>query len=360
MHIETGGGATPPPQDPLRLLGTLTGEVPDKLLRSSATQLDAIFRTHAQGTLRESVLPELFVLLGHPHASAPQSLACLRSLMDTRACSETQEANLLRAIALVGTLSFSFPVWRFLSMGRAATGERYPSLLEQAGMVRLERKSDKYPGAEQKDRLGVAYISTPGTDSALRATSAPDLYVEYRRANLLAHIPSLGTILIRNSSRHFGRDRFRYPLYVDTAKRSIDELQTLTEIDVDQKHALTPITAIAPTAIEPLRELVSQLMRFELNLSAWLSSAGLPALLQFLERKQTEVASLPPRSVPRRAMPILAWTELLFPPWYPQHTLRVEGLPTNVLQERVRAFASRPPSASSRLALLSGVFGDFP
>lgn len=137
-------------------------------------------------------------------------------------------APLVDAWGQIGTWNFSFPVWRFDSQSvRTVTGQRdAPSLMELAGMLKVSNPVDEFrinPNTREREHLlGSMFMvkrGTPFHDSFDQDTAQAlgfqrldrDTAAVFRRACIIINHPYRGTLVLRNSSHNFGRDRFDHP-----------------------------------------------------------------------------------------------------------------------------------------------------
>lgn len=135
--------------------------------------------------------------------------------------------------ARMGQYAFSFPAKRFTTQ-RFADGL---SLIERAGFERQIRPTDvrdedlpKYN--PQRDEFGIGFTWRDD-----------DWYVEQRRAytlfsSLKKEAPV--SLLIRNSSYFFGRDRLKNPAYVSWNQKTPDELLQLDANTIENPDEFTP------------------------------------------------------------------------------------------------------------------------
>jgi hypothetical protein len=267
----------------------------------------------------------------------------------------TKEIRLATYVAArLGTIGFSFPKWRFpaQSFGDGA------SLLERFGMARLERPTDvRDPAAAgpARDLFGTGFVLVEGSS-----------YVELRRAYVaisdrLGRTPA--TIVVRNSSFFFGRDRLAHPAYVCWEPLFACEIEALAPEDFEESGRFVPWHLAFPrhNVADPceglfaVADLLASFARLERDMERWLRRDGPPLrrdyrtnpdgrahLLDFLE---SHVDSGNP--------PFLAEIRTDLPPWFPLQTAdsRVDD---------VVPFLRPAKDSNTRLALLSGRSGDMP
>jgi hypothetical protein len=110
-----------------------------------------------------------------------------------------------------GFLTHGFRFWRYDSQG----GNK--SLMSQYGFKRLApRKTDAVYGP------GYVLAKSIQPKSSLDSQSI----VEFRRAYLLVSNPKYGTLVIRNSSKEFGRDTMAHPAYFSPKALTSVDLKT--------------------------------------------------------------------------------------------------------------------------------------
>lgn len=134
--------------------------------------------------------------------------------------------------ARIGQYSFSFPAKRFTTQ-RFDGGD---SLIERAGFTRQTRPTDvrdeSLPKSNpQRDEFGIGFTWMDD-----------NWYVEQRRAyTLFSNLSKTApvSLLIRNSSYFYGRDRLENPAYVSWDKKTTDELLNLTADDIENPEQFT-------------------------------------------------------------------------------------------------------------------------
>ena len=285
--------------------------------------------------------------------------------------------DLASVLGAAGIFSFSFPIWRFLSQ-RLTTpeGESIPALLEYAGMERLARETDIHSDEEGKkvDWLGTGYL-----------TVQSDFEVEYRRAYIRVTAPDEGSLIIRNSSYFFGRDRFEHPAYFSLKSIPSEQLKALTPLDVDGQKKFLPLTsqqfwnsspADVSDAVSKLFTLTKILLEHENNLTKWVFdshasspqySPGFSVLLNNLAERIMYAEVNPGFS--KYILPVLGFIDPQSPPWFPYHTLEVtkgnlaslsDLLKNENSSDEARIFMRAGQSRKCKLVLLSGTEGDYP
>ncbi len=291
---------------------------------------------------RNAWLPEALMLFNTPGLSPIQLREMTAAVFFPVAALETSEADTLaRCSAQLGTYGFSFPKWRYLTQGVNGV-----SMIEHYGMHRLRRETDvRDPALRDPDRdlFGAGFILNENS-----------WYIEYRRAylvcaNLSAENPV--TLIIRNNSYFYGRDRLPVPVLISWAATSPDELENLSPSDFSNDRRFVKWQDIANVIPElPLSEKISRienavnfLSNFDRQLMAWVfePDGGLPHLSDFL--KSRSAAGAPPI--------FMSEADPAMPPWFPQSVLPVTPELLDELSNQ------NPPGA---LILLTGQNGDLP
>ena len=125
-----------------------------------------------------------------------------------------------------GRRSLSFKTRKYLarSLRDPDFGLKLPSVLEEFGYNIILRDSDKdhtNKAGKRRKGLGIGSVLSPERIATLAATPTdvahtgikefhPYTYIESRHGYDMVSVPELGTLIIRNSSRDFGRDRLKY------------------------------------------------------------------------------------------------------------------------------------------------------
>lgn len=197
-------------------------------------------------------------------------------------------------------LGEEFPFWRFLTQSVGG-----PSLVERYGLRRLNRPTDlRDPKLSDPDRdeFGVGFCF-----------EYTGHYVEYRRAYIAASLSGVSpvTIIIRNNSPYFGRDRLPEAAYVSFQPISVDALQAVTPETFKPGGMFTPLSDIdlhTGAGFDKVWRIALALEQFAIlktGFMEWLTEQkeGLRALRDFL-------AELVKRN---RPLPHLVRTELGLP-----------------------------------------------
>lgn len=347
--------------------------VPGLVLRGPASTACAFVRG-MDGNGGEDILPETLAVFNAPGLSAPQRKEMVKAVFP-RLVTVTDEIadGLADCHARIGRYGFSFPQWRFVMKGFPPG----PSLAELFGMKRLDRPSDVRDPAlprsdPERDELGTGFVF-----------KQDGLTVEYRRAYILCADRSKGNesaLVIRNSSRFFGRDRLPSAAFVSWNGLA---QETLENLDAESfsgtggpflkwRNAFQPGPdgLRVEEKVQRVRRLLDRLDGFDREMSAWLRSrAGAPHLADYITfslRQQEESG--------RRSPPFyLAGVDERLPPWAPVLSVPVNagvladlhsfcrGGPCLRSPELARLFAA-PASGSHgmKMLLLSGPHGDLP
>lgn len=233
------------------------------------------------------------------------------------------------ALAQLGALAFSFPLWRFISQRTHSMD----SIIEAAGYGRLTRGTDLRDASlpdPARDELGVGFSRPRG-----------GAYVEYRRSYVL-YASQHGALLVRNSSYFYGRDRLKHAVYLADPLVPQHALENLTAAQIDNGDLFRPL---ATGHGEQAAALVAGFMRHENALHDWVWGEGAGVTLDYLRDKLQA----------RRVMPCIGMIRKGWPAWAPQ---RVVALDEGVIDDIARGVYA--PDAGMRIVMLSGAGGDFP
>jgi hypothetical protein len=267
--------------------------------------------------------------------------------------------------ARLGKLGFSFPRWR-----HATQSFEGAALVERFGMERLHRATDLrdphlFAGDPARDRFGPGFVYDDGKT-----------YIELRRAYIVCSRlePCPHTLVIRNNSSYFGRDRLPNAVYLSFDKFTCEELSGLTEGILESDRFIRwQDLFVAPSRfplffkLQCVKNLLDCFEAFDKKLINWLlrpgqkdpQRAGLTQLIAYLEHGlETHPEHLP----------YLGAREENMPPWFPQGVVAVDS----DLIDDLRLFQKRviPTHKFSKLAdliriglkftLLSHKEGDYP
>lgn len=281
-----------------------------------------------------------------------------------RAMAQAQDAEEAMINARLGMLGFSFPRWRFTAQGMGG-----PSLLEQFGMTRLARTSDRFdpaaPPTPQNDRLGTGFV-THGSNGTF----------ELRRSYILCADRTAEdgiSIVIRNNSWFFGRDRLPAPVYVAWRGLKREELEAVDERTLTGPGPWQAWPAAledrdgTPPRAEKLRRIAGALDHIDdclYSMDSWLHiPEGRAALADTIAtacaRQQAQGKDTPPFYL--TALPAAE------APWQPQASVAATAAIASALrgrnaqeQDELKDLFSRLAQPGMRLELLSGPAGDFP
>ena len=236
----------------LRLFPALTTNFPpgsvDQLLAAFELTLDD-FDPPRGG---HSNMAEFFALLNHPGLSelTPETVGALTSLITAADhwLLRDEETNItvehVRAWRDLGYLSFAHLGLKYDAKRINHDGLRLPCLLEQFGFERIatrETDFDYQIGQQPFKGYGSGYklILNDQNRPFLERLNFPldlDFYLEARRGYFLFSQQSLGTLLVRNSSPHFGRDLLPVPALFSYEKvirqLTVDQLEAIDDVEI--------------------------------------------------------------------------------------------------------------------------------
>lgn len=300
---------------------------------------------------RPATLPEAFILLSAPSLRQDDLKAMASCIFGGE---WTRAARFAAFIAgHMGMIGFSFPKWRFLTQSFAGM-----SLAERFGLKAMIRSTDvldpNLPDP-RRDLFGKGFVA-----------AATDSYVEFRRAYVLSSTTFKErpvTVLVRNSSFHFGRDRLRWPAYVSWDRLSVEQLEALTPEAIDQGDTFIPWQNVlnhvpagdADDRVRATAEAFTQVSRIERDMDRWLRHGGRPwqrrydvdpdgsrHLQAFLENCRQRTSG----------KPFLGEVRFDMPPWFPTSVQSLDGDLSPLLNPG--------QTCSRRLTFLSGQNGDLP
>lgn len=337
------------------------------LLVHSGQAMSACDLVCTDAPARQQWLPEALALFATPGLDSNQQRRMSAKIFADDAIALPDAKRLSRCNARIGTLGFSFPRWRFLTQ---KSGEA-PSLVEQFGMQRLSRPTDMRdpslpPSDPARDALGTGFRWQDN-----------QWHIEYRRAYLACSRTTAEgpiTLIIRNNSHYFGRDRLPEAVYVSFEPLTSAQIDSLTPESLasspfmpwqDMLRASTLSTKEKTKRVEAA---LNYLDAFDNNLHQWLRSSGpsehtgasgpdhsaatdsggLPHLIHFLQHKLAQ-----PAAKDRPAL-YLSETTRHAAPWFPESA---RPLTRELLDTLSTSF---PTSPAREFTLLSGEQGDFP
>lgn len=312
----------------------VTANIPAIVCNNDSVAAEKLVKAYASVT---ALRPELSMLFHVDGYSADQKISLCQQFYSARDKAWTDD--LFSIAQNIGTIGFSFPTWRYISQKFNEA-----SLIEQYGFTRLRRDTDvrdeSLPFSNpDRDMFGAGFVYED-----------PQRYVEYRRAYVIysdKSTNSQNTVLVRNSSYFFGRDRLEHEAYYSNQDLDSGQLQSLSPDSIN--HHFTPITNIAMNetkeGIASVARTLSAFQAFDRKLSQWLVNDGRLYLNQMLETMiQRQIAS------GRNEPPVyLGWIRDGLPPWY-----------VNKSQAVNMAALAQDVSGHGRFVLLTGEKGDFP
>lgn len=291
-------------------------------------------------------LPEAFCLFNTPGLTAHQKRSMNMAIFQDDSNINDNESNLLADChARFGTLGFSFPTWRFLTQGFSGA-----SVIEEYGFKRIERPTDvQDPGLPKsnpaRDLYGIGFLKKTHYWT-----------IEYRRAYLLCtcHIPGREvSVIIRNSSYFFGRDRLPHAVYInwDTSIESFNEEASFVPW---QNLFRTHGSISLADKINRIHDALAHFLSEDLKLMQWMfTPAGIPSLEQLLEKFLLQQKSGAPFYVAT-----IADTQ---PPWFPESAMAAnDDLLRQLKMRKVPQVIEAEIAVGRKPVLLSGEKGDFP
>ena len=211
----------------LRLFPALTTNFPpgsvNSLLSGFESELDGF--DPPQGT--HSNMAEFFALLNHPGLNelTSETVGVLTSLITAadRWLDKDSETDIsiehVKAWRDLGFISFAHLGLKYDAMRTFDAGLRMPCLLERFGFERIQPRETDF-----EYEIGNQTFSGYGPGYQLRVDSSNrelleqhgfpvkrPFYLEARRGYFLLSFEGLGTLVVRNSSAHFGRDLLPVP-----------------------------------------------------------------------------------------------------------------------------------------------------
>jgi NH3-dependent NAD+ synthetase len=203
------------------------------------------------------ILPEALTLFNTQGLGLNQKQLMAQRIFNRPEISVVEAKRLADLSGRLGYYGFSFSQWRFLT-------KRYgsqPSLAEQFGMRRLVRNSDS--------QWGTGFLWKDG-----------DWLIEYRQAYILISRVNGPTLVVRNNSHYFGRDRLSYPVYISTQPWSPDRLEKLQPGDLS---SFRRFQEVREGELNDLAQLLDRLDEFNIRISEWMTD----------HRKLEELSSQP-------------------------------------------------------------------
>ncbi len=325
------------------------------ILREEDTQISSLVvvslvSSFAKG--KDEWLPEALMMFKTPGLSAEQKRTMIESVFRPKQTPDDATIDTIaNCSATIGRYGFSFPQWRFVSQGFAG-----PALIERYGLQRLARHTDvgnaDLPKSNpNRDHFGIGFVK-----------SDAEWTIEYRRAYILCSHRTdekTTTLVMRNSSRFFGRDRLPAPAYISWENLTPDDLQNLDDHDfskdgpfIEWNDILNETNIPLPEKLRDVQNLLAHLDDEDMRLSQWLfSQDGQTHLADFMLHgisKQAEAGKTTPPFY-------IAAIDPTLPPWFPEHSFAS----TTDLADHLQSL-SESPAHDFKLVLLSGPGGDFP
>ena len=301
---------------------------------------------------------EFMVLLNHPgdykrnSRSIGSYTSALSSITRWSEYGKKVNGRIAELWGDLGVFSMSFPLWRAeaerfyeTDSSTRKTIVKYPSLLEQFGFELIEgRKTDflkqAKKGSKEQHYFGPGYMLLKG---AVR-NMAPKTLLELRRAYIIVSSSSEGTLIIRNSSPIFGRDRLPEPALWSPRALSRKEIVGFQYKDLWKKDFSSVLDhSLFPENIGRITYLKEEVARFKETFSNWTFatgdiawdstdslvggyySPGFKYLLDFLELREEEVEyDLIFHGESRRQKYDLTFVHRHYPPMSPYARLRVD------------------------------------
>ncbi len=170
---------------------------------------------------------ELFLFLRHPenlNREIKKTGPITKALTSITRFRERVPDATVKAWSDIGFLTHAFKFWRYDTLYKES------SLFCKFGFEAIS-----------KDKFGQGFLFNPAHPSNEFTALDPDTRVVFRRGYLLVTHPAHGTLLIRNSSKVFGRDLLLHPAYYRPTGLSLEELKNYEPITDDSlKNILTP------------------------------------------------------------------------------------------------------------------------
>lgn len=315
-------------------------------------------------TKNSSWLPEALVLFNITGMNNVQKKSMVESVFhDLDHSDENLIEGLFDCNGRIGRYGFSFPQWRFVTQGFSGS-----SLIEHFGLTKLNRPTDvrdtNLPKSNPDcDQYGTGFL-----------LHDDEWTLEYRRAYILCSNHSYenqSTLIVRNNSYFFGRDRLSHPVYVSWQPHSLQELQNLDEdmLSGDAfnswQNSFTNNRTISVTEkTRRIQNLLNHMDQTDRKFSSWLCSRdGAEPLAEFIRqtiaRQAVDGKTAPPF--------YLAGINKQMPPWFPQTSIPVTTSLLGELEAYADTGALKNPdlirifqSAELKMVLLSGAHGDLP
>lgn len=238
---------------------------------------------------------EAMALLGANGLRNGQRDYLLEKLFSVKDLSLLESQMFAKVAWKIAQHAFSFPQWRFTV--QRINGEK--SMAENFGMKPIVRENDVF-----NPELA---MSDPGRDLYGKAVSYENenMYIEYRRAYLI--IASLDpkkafTLVIRNSSNFFGRDKLKHVAYYSNQIFSKEQLQKLDRNRLLKDPKFMTLEALVKSStterkshLKLLVHALNALAKFNQDFGDFLLSEGnfssLKAMVQGINERQNSRAA---------------------------------------------------------------------
>ncbi len=161
--------------------------------------------------------------------------------------------TVVKAWSDIGLLTHGFRFWRYDALYKEA------SLFCKFGFEALE-----------KDKFGQGFLFNPTQPGNDLTSLDPKTAIVFRRGYLLVSHPEHGTLVIRNSSKVFGRDLMEHPAHYSPKVYSAEKLKTYNpEGDNSLRHILTPELYRKPEFEPDLVFLTDELVKLKEDYRRW-------------------------------------------------------------------------------------------
>lgn len=310
---------------------------------------------------RDEWLPEALMLMGVEGKTQAQKNGMVHAVFGSEKFIPNDKVeNLLDLSKRFGALGFSFPTWRFVSQGY---GEDRKAMLEHFGMQRLKRDTDvRDPflpfSNPERDEFGAGF-----------KWKNDNLRIEYRRSYISASLlneDAAVTVIVRNNSHFYGRDRLQHPVMVSYEVMDDETLDNLSAADFENEDKFMPWQNVVSAKNEltlgerlgSIQDALGYFEGFDATLSLWLSGDyGLRHFKGFAKeqwtRQQEKGNDNPPLYI--------GFIKDDMPPWKPSGVLAVKEEFIQMLdRDDFPMVIEQMLSPGMKMALLSGNKGDFP
>lgn len=310
---------------------------------------------------RDEWLPEALMLMGVEDKTQAQKNGMVHAVFGSeKFIAQDKVDNLLDLSARFGTLGFSFPTWRFVSQG---FGEDKKAMLEHFGMERLKRDTDVRDSSlpfsnPERDEFGAGF-----------KWKKDNVRIEYRRSYIAASLldeDAPVTVIVRNNSHFYGRDRLPHPVLISYEAMDDQTLDNLSATDFENEGKFIPWQNVVSAKNEltlgerlgPIEDALGYFEGFDATLSLWLSGDyGLKHFKEFAKeqwaKQQEKGSDTPPLYV--------GFIKDGMPPWKPSGILAIKEEFMDMLDcDDFPMVVEQMLSPGRKMVLLSGNKGDFP